>query len=143
MPTTEEIVLAIGAHIWWKNEFERAVSDGWHFFNPELAERSCQSELGFWLAEISLADPESESFRTVQSLYGDFHEATTEVVRLAAGGNIDLAEASIGSGAYAQASVALMLALRDWMETVKAEDPRHAIGTLPTAPPSPQDRLGT
>ena len=33
MPTTEEIVLAIGAHIWWKNEFERAVSDGWHFFN--------------------------------------------------------------------------------------------------------------
>jgi hypothetical protein len=140
MPTKEGIVLAIGAHIWWKNEFEKAVSDGWHFFNPELAERSYQSELGFWWAELSADAPDSEPFRTVQARFADFHEATANVVRLASSGNIELAEASIRSGLFAQASFDLTLALRDWMQAVQADEPVHGLGTMQTPPPNPDPK---
>lgn len=85
MPTKQEIVVAIGEHIWWKNEFEKALSEGWHFLNPELAERSHESGLGLWLDEVSSAGQNSEQVATVQSLYADFHEAAAEVVRLARG----------------------------------------------------------
>ena len=143
MPTKEEIILAIGAHIWWKNEFEKAVSEGWHFFNPELAERSSESELGLWLAELSAAGEASEHFEQVQSRYTDFHDAAATVVRLAASGNIDLAETNIRIGEYARAATALALALRDWMAAVKAPDYGHGLRTLPTATPNPnQESFG-
>jgi hypothetical protein len=59
------------------------------------------------------------------------------VVRLAAGGNIDQAEANIRTGAYAQAATALTLALRDWVAAVKAPDYGHELRTLPTTTPNP------
>ena len=137
MPTKEEIVLAIGTHIWWKNEFENAVADGWHFLNPELAERSQHSELGLWLAELSLAEPDSEHFRTVRALYANFQEATAEVVRLAASGNIDRAETNIRTGFYAQASIALTLALRDWMDSVGETENLHRLNAMQPQPTQP------
>lgn len=140
MPTKHEIILAIGAHIWWKNEFEKSISDGWHFFNPDLAEGSCESDLGFWLAEHAATEPESEHLRAVQSLYADFHEAAVEVARMAASGSIELAEKDIRTGLYARASIALTLGLRDWMGAVKEDESIHGLPPMPTNPPNPNQK---
>jgi hypothetical protein len=121
MPTKEEIVIAIGEHIWWKNEFEKAVSDGWHFFNPELAQRSNHSDLGMWLDDLSFTEQDSEHFRKIQSLHADFQEAVAEVVQMASSGQIELAEASIQTGLYSHTSTALTIALRSWMDSLKDE----------------------
>lgn len=147
MPTKQEIVLAIGGHIWWKSEFEKNVRDGWHFFNPDLAERSYETDLGLWLAELAPDGPDWEHFEQVQSLYHEFHEAAAEVVRMAMSGDIDTAEASICTGLYAQKANALTLALKNWMDSVKEEEPRHGLGAMQTKPPNPnpspdQERLG-
>lgn len=131
MPTREDIVLAMGTHLWWKRDFEQAVSDGWHFLNPGYAARCLQSDLGDWLADPALAEADSEPLRIVQSRYADFHEATAEVVRLAVRGQIEQAEASIHSGAYAETSMALTLALRDWTGALR-----------PIAPAPRQEGLG-
>ena len=127
MPTKEEIILALGSHIWWKQEFEKTISDGWHFLNADLAERSYQSDLGLWLAELSPDEQIPQHFTTVQSLHADFMEQAANVVRLASSGNSDQAEADIQTGFYAAASSALTIALRDWMEAVKADGFVHAL----------------
>lgn len=137
MPTKDEIILAIGAHIWWKNEFEKAISDGWHFLNPELAQHSYQPELGSWLSEIPLEEQDWEHFGKVLSRYEDFNEAAASVVRMAASGSIDLAEESIHTGSYAKASIALTLALKEWMEAVKHGEYFHGLHTMQTQPPVP------
>lgn len=143
MPTKQEIVLAIGGHIWWKNEFEKDVSNGWHFFNPELADRSYESDLGLWLAELSPAEQDWEHFEQVQSRYTDFHAAAADVVQMAMSGNIELAEASIRTGPYATASMALTLALKKWMNAVAEAEPKHRLNTGQTKPPNAeQERLG-
>ncbi len=137
MPTRPEILLAIGAHIWWKNEFENDVRNGWHCFNPELAASSYESDLGLWLAEISPAEQEWPHFEKVQSLYTDFHEAAAEVVQMAMSGEMDSAEASIRTGPYAQKATALTLALKNWMESVREAEHLHGFNTMQTKPPNP------
>ena len=139
MPTKHEILLAIGGHIWWKNEFEKDVSNGWHFLNPELADRSYESDLGLWLAEISPAEQDWEHFDQVQSRYTDFHAAAAEVVQMALSGNIELAEASIRTGPYAMASTALTLALRNWMNSVTEAEAQPGLSAGQTQPVNPNE----
>jgi len=139
MPTKQEIVLAIGGHIWWKTEFEKDVSNGWHFFNPELADRSYESDLGLWLAELSPAGRDWEHFEEVQSRYTDFHAAAAAVVQMATSGNIELAEASIRTGPYATASIALTLALKNWMDSVNEAEPQHDLDPGQTQPANPDE----
>jgi len=139
VPTKHEILLAIGGHIWWKNEFEKDVSNGWHFLNPELADRSYESDLGLWLAEISPAEQDWEHFELVQSRYTDFHAAAADVVQMALSGKIELAEASIRTGPYATASTALTLALRNWMNSVSEAERQHRLDTRQTKPGNPDE----
>jgi len=141
MPTQEAIVLAIGTHLWWKNDFERAVSDGWHFLNPALAERSAESELGYWLAQLPAAEQASEHCGRVRARYADFHQAAAHVVRLASSGDIDQAEANLRSGGYADAATALTLALRDWMAAVKPPEYAPGLAAGPAAPPTANQEL--
>jgi hypothetical protein len=137
MPTKEEIVLALGTHIWWKHEFEKAISDGWYFFNPNLAERGYQSEFALWLAELCPVEQDSQQFAKVQSLHAAFREQAENVARVATSGDIAMAEASIRTGLYAEAATALTLALRDWMEAVKAEENHQRLHRVQTKPPNP------
>jgi hypothetical protein len=137
MPTKEEIILALGAHIWWRQEFEKAVSGAWHFFNTDLAEHSYQSDLGLWLDALSPDEQIPQHFTTVQSLHADFMEQAANVVRLASSGNSDQAEADIQTGFYAAASSALTIALRDWMEAVQADGFVHGLPTAQPQVPNP------
>jgi hypothetical protein len=144
MATKQEIILAIGAHIWWRNEFERAISDGWYSLNADLAKRDNHSGLGLWLAKLSTAEQDSEHCRVVHSRYADFHEAAAEVARMAASGNIYLAETSIRNGLYAQASIALTLALRDWMYALREYEYIHGLQmTQHQVPKSNRTQLGS
>src|ERR1035438_7867968 len=126
MPTKQDIILAIGLQMSWINQFENAISNGWTILGADLANRSYQSHLGSWLSERSTSERDSEYFRTVQSLNAEFHEAAANVLRIASIGKVRLAEASIHTGPYANASIALTLALRDWMDAVKEDGHIHA-----------------
>ncbi len=144
MLTKEDIVKAIGEHIWWKQEFAKAIMEGRYLYDPDQLERDDEAELGRFLYGLAPADQTSEHFKTVLSLNAIFHEEVAHIARLALDGEVAAAESRIGVGLFSNVSVALIAALRAWMETVESADgAAYELRDLPfwlrTEPKQPSD----
>ena len=123
MLTKEEIVHAIGLHVYWEHEFAQAINDGRYWVHPEIIECDIECALGHWLYGLSSVEQSSEHFKLVQALHATFHQEAARVMRLALAGEIAAAQTSLGVGLHNNLSTALLIAMREWMNTIESPCP--------------------
>lgn len=121
MERVSDIEKAIGAHVHWMSWLRQSVlaileSIGTKNRFDIAKIRSGEScDLGKWLegAQWMLQDSHNHSYRKVQGLHAEFHEASARVIELALSGNIMQAYTLL-YGDFLAISGRLVLALRAW-----------------------------
>ncbi len=133
MLTKEEIIQAIGAHIWWKQEFATAINEGRYWVHPDTVASDMECDFGRWLYGLPPGEQTSEHYKLVQALHATFHEEAAHLMRLALAGDTAAAQTGISVGLYPNISTALLIAMGEWADMV--EGSRRA-ASQPVPPPS-------
>jgi hypothetical protein len=137
MLTKEEVIQAIGAHIWWKHEFATAINERRYWLHPDTVANDRECEFGRWLYGLSPDDQNSGHFRLVQSLHATFHEEAAHVMRLALAGDAAGAQTAIAIGLYPNISTALLIAMGEWAEALGSSS--HAAAQIQKPQPNRAD----
>ncbi len=106
---------AISAHAQWKRRLNEAIDSGASEWTVSDVKADDRCEFGEWLRNLPPVAKTSERYRHLQSLHTDFHQAASDVLKLALAGKKDDARAAMSRGShFNETSTQLVLTLGDW-----------------------------
>ena len=106
---------AISAHAQWKRRLNEAIDAGsseWTVLDVRADDRC---EFGGWLKSLPAVEKTSDRYSHLCSLHAEFHQAASDVLRLALAGQEDEARAAMAVGSrFNKTSTELVLTLAEW-----------------------------
>lgn len=119
MVNIETINQAIAAHGLWKQRLREAIKTGVSEWTVEQVRVDNHCAFGKWLYSFTQTEQQDKEWETIRALHANFHKEAAQILELALSGKQQEAENALGlTGAFAQASSALTLAMVQWRDSL-------------------------